>query len=247
MSSELEAAYYTLRKYTKTDQEQSALGCLYNLIKLSNEYTITAHIPISDIELEYRDLDELQDYWVVSGSYETLDYAYTQEERDSKLEELQEIIERIENLYSHLDARDLPLGSAYLSCLHALDEKLDELQEKLSDLECANWREDELICDSVFTIGWRDVDLDIAAQVGLGVVRDGNDRDWLFHTSYGSDCRPKITAYAALKYGAIPEGHLRFFEDLRWFRDIVSRSVLEAVLLALDLSPLQVQYFLGKR
>lgn len=259
MSKHIEYAYYLLRSFSQSNESSFQLDSLYQRLLSENEFNIEAQIQIGNVEVEFYLLtDYSQICEILTGDFYFKDEVISLQEKEALEDRLQARIAVVENRLAFVEESALRLSNSSSlipkkkrsaeqsnkfkrklaqckSLTQNLQSILANLDSDLEELRNADFEYDEILNDYLFRFS-ESINIELAQQCGLGVVELEDGERWLFHTTCGMDMSPRMTAYAALEFGCIPQNHVSKFRDLSYFKDCVGPQTFKAVCEALEIT-----------
>ncbi|MCP4050376.1 MAG: hypothetical protein GY730_06700 [bacterium] len=237
--SYLEREISNVSSFIKNDELREAFRVVAKLIKEENQDNIELMCPAMKIDTQEYNIGEehyCEDYEILTGSYEVElsgnEYlTLTEDERQAKVEELEEKKDELEN---SLDDEALTDEQT-----EELEQQLETITSDIETLENADFEYDEIYWNVTWNYFGDDIDLELASRLGLGVIqRNSDDMQFLTLLGCGMDLTPKIMAYQALRYGYIDEEFKHKLRDISYCKYVMHNDVFKEVMQELGLAHL---------
>jgi hypothetical protein len=126
---------------------------------------------------------------------------------------------------------------------YARDETIEDMVDEFPDWKRLEFEEDEVMWDTVYRYNNEDPDVDLAQELGLGVleVTDSDSKNcgdrYLFLRGCGMDLSPLFGAYEMIHFGCISSSNAyTLYRDTKYFKSVVGSTMLRRMLNAAGLS-----------
>jgi len=218
----LEWKIHELKQFTEKEEIRQAIDEIGQLLLEENQFNLEANIEVGNVyekELDITDMGWGEDYEVITGGYIVDGEEYTEDERQERIDELEEEFQNLEDKKLRLHGRAYEL----------VDDKQTRVNNELQEFEDAEWEYDEIYWNTVWNYNRGYVDHEIARRLGFGILETKNGNEYMFLQGCGMDLSPKHAAYQALKFGYIDQSYVRKFRQPNYFKNVVGKKVFEEV------------------
>ena len=218
---QLKDKIYDLKHFTKSEEVKNAIDEVGALLLEENQFTLEANIETGNIEANEINIGEMtwgEDYEVISGSYVVDGEEYTEDERQDRIDELEEEFQNLEDKKLRLHGRAYEL----------VDDKQTRMNDELQEFEDAEFEYDEIMWNTVWNYGGY-IDHEIARRLGFGILEMRDGTEYIFLQGCGMDLSPMHVAYQALRFGYIDSGYVGKFRDVNYFKYVVGKEIFKEV------------------
>jgi len=226
--SALEDEIYKLKSFTKKKEIKEVIEKIGELLQEENQFNIEAQINVGYVdenEINVSDMTWGEDYEVVTGSYNIDGEEFTEDERQERIDELEEEFQNLEDKKMRLHGRAYEL----------VDNKQTRVNDELQELENAEYEYDEIYWNTVWNY-YGEVNTELAQRLRFGVLELRDGTEYMFLQGCGMDLSPLLYAYQALEFGRIEEDAVRKFRDPKYFKHVVGEEIFKEVCERLGIS-----------